>query len=1485
MRCPVDDQLLAFFEGYLPVELRADIENHFLHCLNCQARLPRLNLQTPSVLTSLQREVDSRFEFIDEPECIRLLEFGKSLNRKSWPAHLKTTIVINKSQVNRGTPSHIGRYQIIKHLGAGSFGTVLLARDEQLDRHVAIKISHPTRIKSPEDADRYQREARLLAKMEHPSIVPVYDSGLTDDGLVYIVSRFIRGNDLSQMMRPERFPTDRAIRLTISIANALYYMHSHGIVHRDIKPANILLNEEGIPFLTDFGLAIHADEILGASEIVGTLAYMSPEQLSGDGHLIGPRSDLFSLGVILFELLTGERPFKDRERNGQVNWMLAAPSPTDLNELIPLPLDRICQKALQSRSADRYASALELVKDLTLYLNSPQAGTEPGQQPKPIYRGLRAFRKEDREFFAELIPGLRSAQGNPEPVQFWLNRLGTSPDERHPRIGVIYGTTGSGKSSMIHAAILPKLNGERRVITIQATASRTETDLMIALKQVFLKSQSSDSLPEICRQIRTRHPPFANERILIVIDQFEQWLHGRKIDLTQELVQALRQCDGLGIQCLLIVRDDFWVELSKFMRTVEEPMREGENMMAIEPFTTEHAEAVLFKIGTIVKQPSKDQQTRRKFIERGIEIIQTEGYVPPVRLALFVEITKDFPWEAETIRHFNDLNALVQTYLKQRFNPEICPRRYRHHLPAIKLLLAALLPERGLDLKGQGRSLDELQMLCGNERSPERFSQLIDLLDRDLRIISPIAQVTGDVPNSLHYQLTHDYLVPGIRAWLVEEQVKTYRGRAKLKLQARTSMWSLKQEARQLPGVLELLNILTGTTKKEWTREESTLMRTALRHLLGQSLILSVLLFMISGIVWFRVQAARDETFIQQLAQSSTLSLPALLQQTDNRLPRLAPKIQSAYAAAELNSKEKRHLGLAILRFDQAPANDIKQSLLDCQVDEFAVISSELRQNNIPCSEMLSVLNDNAQTSRAKFRAACLLLKSADEAALSDSVMEAVVSGLVKQTPPALHEWSKILLPYRQHLTARLMDIFNSEHPFEPQNAAFALSHFLHDDPESYANLLMQANHHQLPILCEAIKSDPRSYTQILTQRLSQLPHPGVNSDLTQTCNLLTALAYLGQLESLPEALRRSANPAMRNLLIHQFAETECDPQRLIAFLKQVKDPDLISALLLSLGSYQGSILGDTLLDDLRLLALGLFRNHPDSEVHSASQWLLKRFGENATMPAVSSEEALRQEQGWFVLNTGQTFAIPCSEVRHLQDAITSEKPDAIRLTLDVDWSFAISTTEVTVQQYLKSAKHENSPRQHINTEDCPITNIDYYSAMAYCNWLTLEEGLPVAEQCYEIYKERYRPKQNFIQLKGFRLPTNEEWEVAVRGGTLTPYHFGATGLISEFSWHAENSESRVHPVGLLKPNQIGLFDVSGNVVEWCHEISHDMEANVKSRKIRAPSYRGGSYQSFSSSSAPDGSMRSSENLIMSPRAALSYTGFRVAKTIHFPEN
>jgi serine/threonine-protein kinase len=273
----------------------------------------------------------------------------------------------------------IGPYQIIEQIGQGGMGTVFKAYHQDLDRFVALKVLHPAHQEDPTFIGRFQREARLVAKLEHPNIVPIYDFAKAEN-LSYLVMKFIEGSTLKHDLARGPLSFNEVTQVVNSVGSALAYAHRQGVLHRDIKPSNILIGTDGIMYLADFGLAriMQAEaSTLSADSIIGTPHYISPEQATGKDSLT-EKTDIYSFGIMLYEIIVGQIPFDANTPFSIIHDHIYSPLPLPriLNPNVSEPVEHVLLKALAKDPNDRYENVIQMVSDFNNAWLSAQYGTQ-----------------------------------------------------------------------------------------------------------------------------------------------------------------------------------------------------------------------------------------------------------------------------------------------------------------------------------------------------------------------------------------------------------------------------------------------------------------------------------------------------------------------------------------------------------------------------------------------------------------------------------------------------------------------------------------------------------------------------------------------------------------------------------------------------------------------------------------------------------------------------------------------------------------------------------------------------------------------------------------------------------------------------------------------------------------------------------------------------------------------------------------------------
>ncbi|MEO0564540.1 MAG: serine/threonine-protein kinase, partial [Chloroflexota bacterium] len=459
-------------------------------------------------------------------------------------------------------------YELIDKIGAGGFGAVYRARQPLVKREVAVKVILPDFTNNAEFVRRFEAEAQLVANLEHPHIVPLYDYWRDATG-AYLVMRWLRGGSLKTMLEDGHWPLQDIPRVLDQVAGALAVAHRNGVIHRDLKPENILLDEDRNAYLADFGIAKDLNRISDAAtfieraedeRMVGSPEFMSPEQIQlGD---ITPQTDIYSLGVVLYMMLTGRKPFEGPNISTVISKHLFEQIPHihDVRPDLPSNLQRVVERATEKQPSERYPDVLSMALDFHDALGTTTTAeiheleslesldvtsgaesndalwaaleaetaewtqTALGVEPSNPYKGLRPFGEADADDFF----------GREGQVEALLARLGE--EGVRARLIALVGASGSGKSSLVRAGLLPAIRrgdvegANRWFITDMTPGTHPLEELEAALLRIAVNPPNSlmDQLREdargLARAVKRVLPggDDADTELLLFIDQFEE---------------------------------------------------------------------------------------------------------------------------------------------------------------------------------------------------------------------------------------------------------------------------------------------------------------------------------------------------------------------------------------------------------------------------------------------------------------------------------------------------------------------------------------------------------------------------------------------------------------------------------------------------------------------------------------------------------------------------------------------------------------------------------------------------------------------------------------------------------------------------------------------------------------------------------------------------------------------------------------------------
>jgi serine/threonine protein kinase/formylglycine-generating enzyme required for sulfatase activity len=1214
-----------------------------------------------------------------------------------FPQQQSLIAAVFESLAKRAFPQRIGRYRIERVIGQGGFGTVYLAHDEQLNRRVAVKVPHAKLISKPEDAEAYLAEARTVANLDHPGIVPVHDVGSMENCPCYIVTKYIPGTDLATKIKQRRLKFRDAAEIVATVAESLHYAHKQGLVHRDVKPGNILMGEDDKPYVVDFGLALREENVGKGPKYAGTPAYMSPEQARGEGHRVDGRSDVFSLGIVFYELLSGRKPFRGdtvAELMEQVTSYEARPL-RQYDEKLPKELERICHKAMAKRANDRYSSAHDMAEDLRHFLVEQtviQSGASPGgissvasETPafhnastsvgstaassdslgtgsfdnlpiKIVPKGLRSFDAQDADFFLELLPGPRDRAGLPDSLRFWKARIEETDPDNTFKVGLIYGPSGCGKSSLVKAGLLPRLSEDVIAVYVEATPEETETRLQHGLRKRFPALEDNLTLKETLAELRREPEIGVGKKVLIVLDQFEQWLHANKEKENSELVQALRQCDGGRVQCIVMVRDDFWLAATRFMGALEVELLQGQNTALADLFDLDHARKVLGAFGRafgrLPENISDSTREQNDFLKQSVAGLSEDGKVICVRLALFAEMMKGKEWSPAVLKEVGGTKGVGVTFLEETFSAQTAHPKHRLHQSAARAVLRELLPNSGTDIKGEMKSHDELLAVSGYANRPKDFDDLLRILDSEIRLItptdpegkgpdddSPTQTQTQTQEGQKYFQLTHDYLVHSLRDWLTRKQQETRKGRAELKLAERSALWSVKPETRHLPSLMEWLSIRSLTERNKWTVPQHAMMRRATRvHTLRSGVAVASLMAIVflgivaRGQVLLQQEATRIEGLVGTLLRAGPAQVPVIVKELESN-PAVAAALLVPIISVDAKTVDERrsrlHARLAMVSRDKSLVEPLLEELLTSKVAYIGPIREQLRPYAGELTERLrAILRDNKTDANRRFRAATALadfIPESESASWTDTDLQFVAGQLLLENSEFQPLLRELLRPISKKLLLELEAIFGDAKSTDTQrlSAANAFSDFAASDIAKLSQLLLVSNPEQYAVLYPLLAASPAPST---VEDLSKIAATSPPSELgsverisygQRRANSAVTLLRLGERDKVLPVFDMTDDPEALTQFIFRCRDRGVRVEELLDCLRIVSESPVDRhprntryALLLALGEYTLSEIPESRRETLLRQLADSYRNDPSSSVHGAAGWLLRQWGQ-----------------------------------------------------------------------------------------------------------------------------------------------------------------------------------------------------------------------------------------------------------------------------------
>ena len=1231
------------------------------------------------------------------------------------------------------------------------------------------------------------------------------------DRFVFSVQQYVDGPTLTQA---EFEHPSEIVELVAQVADGLAYAHSRGVIHRDLKPGNIMVSSAGVPLIADFGLAIHESvQRRLRGQRCGSPAYMSPEQVRGLTHQMDGRSDIWSLGVVLYEKLAGVRPFGGDDveeiyeeitsRNEKPLRMVRQ----DLDE----ELQRICLKCLTKSIRDRYNSAAELAVDLRHWLQCQHEWESRAYVPL-MPRGLKSFGQADSEAYLPLVPGQRDRFGVPDSIGFWKQRLEAGQGKSEMALCAVIGPSGSGKSSLVHAGLLPRLDSRLvKTIEIEATAENTEASLLARVAELEPKLDEKMTLPQVFDGIKSNLWDWETPRCLIVIDQFEQWLAANPVHEKTELAQALRHCNGQRLCCLLIVRDEFSQPTSRLLSGLDFNWNESTNIQRVDLFDKPHATRVLFQLGRALgRLPDSEQDlqpTQIAFLERVFEELAEEDRVVPVHLTMFTEMFKTRNWDERELDSIGGVAGVGHRFLESHFGQENQSAETREFGKYAAPLLEYLLPHNSAGIRGSAKSQSELIRVTELDSNPGLFKKLIDFLEQKLKLIVAEEHDSETVQSGgKRYRLTHDYLVSAIREWRGIEMRKSMVGRARLQLKDIAALNHSDAKPRIAPnhGQWLLWNFLIP--RKFLTAHEKRIMAFSRRRFMNRLILWGTIAsLLILAASWGFGSYNRSQKTMGLASDVLRLDI----EQVPNAIKRLDPyresvdqKFEAISNGESSNPNEVFRSNLYLMSYhdDRVPAvikylvqssSSVRELSAALQVARDAEIDFEdLRYGKL--IEQTIARQDESDSHRLR---AILLRNGTGKQSPIDNGLGTLIGHAIGNEPATTHSaWIDLFEGDSAALSPVFEKMFAASDGVKlAQPLSQAMRKYMDTETclREFAKVLERGNDAQFSaVFSQQFKSRD---SEFLKQKL--LAAAAIQEEPEVLGNIATAMLLLDDDRLFLECLAGEKGQAARSHAIVKAMEPRISLQISKKLYLENRDGDKFvrQGLLMILSRYASDLYLQEQ-DWLRSEAQRVVLEDGFSGCYAAGEKILKNLGDIDLLLDLRMQRRKNRQR------FGNVF------IGHRNIPMVIIEPDEEH---GASHPIAISMYEMS------------------NRDIAPDTTS--FDRLEYP--YIIKKLSEIVEVC-----KRFNDDENSF---GYRPATVKDWNLINSKINGVEFLGGEGNLLADyFACHFGNSnDAEVGQVGAFLPNPLGFFDLYGNAIE-VNLVSPRIERQIRDLKLRNPRWR-----------------------------------------------